>query len=1338
MLTAQLISATDLHDRSFRLAERGLFPELIRRLILASDSSVRWLHFRGHEGTAIEGWDGSIDQANGAAPYVPAGPSRWELGTNKNAPSKIKSDFEKRNAAPVVKAKKGRKPKAVPGAVPEPEAPIAIPVPLLPSVDRSKTSLVFVVARRWSEKEEWARKQTADTEWKEVHVIDADDLETWLQEYPAVHIWLSVQLSTYVNGALDLNTWWLDWAHQTSPVIQPTWMLAGRSAVHSRITNWLNGNDDTLSVFASTSDEARAVIAASILLLPEQEREAIITHTIVVSDEVIWQQLVRYQKKLLLIPDFESNKFSQLVAAATRNGHRVILGRPATTATPDDKVVPPLNREELQKELQDFGLQSLDAGEKASLARRSFTAFHRTLLKDRTLQELWWMEPTMAQSLLPFLLLNRWNDQFAGDCQIVEFLTGKAYAEVEQQLLEWSQRPQSPLRKLQNEWFILDPADVWEQTAPFISSAVLNRCGEAIQHVLGLPLARFELPANERLWANLRGVYDDYSATLRQGFTITLALLNTHPHPNASVLNVPTWVHTQVKTLLENAIKEPNGHLLASLDNHLPALAEAAPDAFLSTILRDLGHPETVLLRLFDEEEGLTHRTAHHTGLLWALESLAWPPQYISDAALALAALARLDPGGQLSNRPINSLRTIFLGWLPQTNATVVERLAVIDRIRRAEPDVSWRLLILLLPTSDGTSFGSHIPTFHWRDWEVNPYRRPNRKEQDEFIEGITERLLIDIGSDPRRWGQLIAKLPDLLDHLPDIKLRERVLAQLLQIAALPISETDRLVLLQTLREFLNRHRSFPELRWSWNEEKLAPVDSLYQQLQPDSLVTRNAWMFTQWPKLPEGIERRRYDDSEAFILQQQNQVLNELLEAEGLSGIGKLFPYLEDTFWLGYVCGQTSHITIPEKLQLFQQYAALGKEKEVRFAQGLAASFTLSIGEEEVISIAREQQPHWKSEQVAWWLASLPLTAASWQAAHELGEEVENRFWQLARQYVQNDAEALEAVRLFLAHQRPAAAAHVLIMLQHHNHERMPIELVLQTLDALLEAQIKSGRAQVPRYELDSLLDELDHAPDEHRAQAIELAFLFSPASTLSNPKLINNELQRNPAFFVELLAARYKQDGDVEEDFEALSEKEKQYRQAVSERAWSILHNWKSVPGIQVDRKLDCQYLAGWIAEAKKLATERKVTTGLDIELGYLLSHTPAAVNTKPEIDKDGVEVNDDNKAENGNNDDLEEEAADIWPLPCVCELIEAEANNETLLQHVRVGRYNLHGQTHLVDGGNREEQLAADYARWSQCLQGQYSVTARLLRELHEEFANMAKHERQRTERTEQFGM
>lgn len=836
MLTAHLITATELHEREVRLAERGLFPELIRRLLIASDPSVRWIHFRAHEGTAIGGWDGRIEHAHGASPYVPAGGSRWELGTNQDALTKLKADFEKRNQTPEANA--------------------------------DQLTLVFVVIRRRKDKEKWASEFAAVSSYRDVRILDGDDLETWLHQHPAIHVWLSVQLGKYVEGLIDVESWWRDWAAQTTPPMQADWLLSGREAARARLTSWLSEariTGRTQSIFASTAEEARVFITACLLQLPDDLRTVWLARAAVVKSESLWDRVIQSPTPLLLLPSFASADFNALCAAANQRGHHVLLSRPIADAGKTDSSVPPLNREEMQAALVAAGFSRLDAAEKANLARRSFTAFHRTLLTDKSLQQPWWQQAEVAQQLLPLLLLGRWQADAAGDQQLVEHLTGEKYEVVEQRLLGWQQRPATPVRRILNEWFILDLADVWEQTALWVTSALLARFSEVVQHVLSLPLARFNLPPGERRFAGLRGLYDDYSSTLRTGLTMSLALLSTHVPPVSEAQRVPAWVSHQVRSLLANALSEPTGHVLASLNTHLPALAEAAPQVFLDIILAELRNPQTTLLRLFEEEEALTHRTAHHTGLLWALESLAWPSEHLADATLALAGLARLDPGGQLANRPIQSLRTIFLGWRPQTTASVEARLAALDRLRLIEPAVSWSLLRLLLPTHSAVSIGSHLPTFHWRDWEVNPDRKPPLTEYFFFVEHLTERVLTDVGTDSKRWSELIDTLPELLNQVP-AELRERLFSQLLQLAALPIPTADRYTLLKELREFLNRHRSIPDADWAWNEQELAPVASLYQQLQPTSPIERSAWLFEQWPQLPEGIQLRRHEESMALI----------------------------------------------------------------------------------------------------------------------------------------------------------------------------------------------------------------------------------------------------------------------------------------------------------------------------------------------------------------------------------------------------------------------------------------------------------------------------------------
>ena len=46
------------------------------------------------------------------------------------------------------------------------------------------------------------------------------------------------------------------------------------------------------------------------------------------------------------------------------------------------------------------------------------------------------------------------------------------------------------------------------------------------------------------------------------------------------------------------------------------------------------------------------------TGLLWALETLAWHSDHLARVTVILGELAEIDPGGNWTNRPANSLAT--------------------------------------------------------------------------------------------------------------------------------------------------------------------------------------------------------------------------------------------------------------------------------------------------------------------------------------------------------------------------------------------------------------------------------------------------------------------------------------------------------------------------------------------------------------------------------------------------------------------------------------------------------------------------------------------------------
>ena len=75
-------------------------------------------------------------------------------------------------------------------------------------VDMATTTFVFVTPRRWRKKKDWEQKRREEGKWKDVRVLDADDIEQALEEAAAVRIWLSELLDMPALGAVTIEDWW--------------------------------------------------------------------------------------------------------------------------------------------------------------------------------------------------------------------------------------------------------------------------------------------------------------------------------------------------------------------------------------------------------------------------------------------------------------------------------------------------------------------------------------------------------------------------------------------------------------------------------------------------------------------------------------------------------------------------------------------------------------------------------------------------------------------------------------------------------------------------------------------------------------------------------------------------------------------------------------------------------------------------------------------------------------------------------------------------------------------------------------------------------------------------
>lgn len=241
--------------------------------------------------------------ARSANAFVPAGSSYWELSNRKDIKQKADEDYETR-------------------------------VKHLDGVYAKNSTYVCVTSRRWQGKEMWAAARETEGVWHSVRAYDADDIETWLESAPAVHIWLSILLGKHPEGIIDIEAFWTDWSHATQPALSSPFVLSGRETTVEKLHLWLRGSSESVAIKAESQDEAVAVVAAAILALPPEERLVVLSRAAVVTSASGLTQIASFAEPLILI-SMVNDEMS--LSRAVRAGHRIVVplgadsGESATT-----------------------------------------------------------------------------------------------------------------------------------------------------------------------------------------------------------------------------------------------------------------------------------------------------------------------------------------------------------------------------------------------------------------------------------------------------------------------------------------------------------------------------------------------------------------------------------------------------------------------------------------------------------------------------------------------------------------------------------------------------------------------------------------------------------------------------------------------------------------------------------------------------------------------------------------------------------------------------------------------------------------------------------------------
>ncbi|WP_131861697.1 hypothetical protein [Agrobacterium tumefaciens] len=1138
---------------------------------------------------------------------------------------------------------------------------------------REKMTFVFVTPRSWDNASlklpDLERSYREKKDFADVKIIDAPQLQDWIEQREAVGARYAREILPRIPqfGLRDTNEFWREFSNLYSPTLTEDVVLCARQAQADTIIHHLLATSGSLVYLSDGPDEVTALAVAAIRRADEGQRKYLEARTLIVDTDEAGRTFTNSKSLSFIV-----SPSAQKSAGPLSKFGPVVTGMGMDTTRKGYERLSRASRTQMQQALITIGLSEEKALDLAIRSGSSLTILERHAPAAGYQSPAW---AGNAEVLLPALLAGAWDGRLDTDKEIVSILAGGAeYADVEARLRPYLAQSDSPIERESGVWKLRAPVDALLHLRDLIGDEHRPRLEKAVQHVFAYSpaITATTSPSEKR---------QPYSQYLRDGLASTLLMI-ARLHAEIDL----DFSSERPADFVERVVGDLPGlrddyRVIMSLENQLPVLMEAAPDPLLSALESLLEGHSTEVGASLSEDRPFGERDTPMPHVLWALETMAWQPDRLPQVTEILARLALIDPGGRYTNRPINTLREIYLAWHPGTNATVEERLVCLDNVVRNHPDLGWTLLASLLPKNHDSASPTRKPRFaDAEDMQPGPLTVENvRYAYEGIIDRVLqlaadnpERLIAIAESyprfDPDRRGQFLDLVADWGHNAaPDGKAEVR--AALSRVAA--------------------RHGRFRKADWALPDADFLRLQEVIVTLESADPIERARVIFDERTIPPSsdyiGHERQAEEARRAEVLRLAS------------SGAARLLDLAARVRFPRQVAASAAAVLTDEKLikeLIFQAIA--GSETMQAFAEALASAVRYQRGQEfDGVFFGWCESQSLDAMTVARLVLSWPEVPATWSLVEYLGTEPCRFFWQNRdpRHFSGTHDELTVLVGFYLHVGRATAALNVI----HGREEELSWKLLKQLLQALIdEPQEPFKRDVQDNYLIQELFRKLSTMGSVPLVELANWEFSFLSALEDETTDLALFQLMgTDPEFFVSILSEIFiadDQDPDTRSEDAA-----KRERARVAYRAYM---HFSRLPGDE-GGTVDDVKLNGWVDGVIREAEIAKRSNIAMSAIGRTLAHSP--------------------------------EIAGNWPPEPVAAVIERLASPQ-LENALAIERFNMRGVYHklMFSGGDQERDLAAKYDQWRKALNPVYARTRAMLATISKNWREDAEREDDRANR------
>lgn len=503
---------------------RGLFPELIKRLIIESSESLAYIRIPSLNDIWAPGFDGIVENDK-ASSYVCEGKSVWELGTNGNSLKKINDDYKKRTKDSL-------------------------------GYNKEETTFYLVVPRVWAfdnQKCSISKWETEHNDWKKVRVYDATIISDWINSNPAVAAWFCEQLHDTTDLSFKTVTQsWILFSKYTSPELSHELFLTGRIEKKESLLEFLSIKK-VIKVKSKTKVDAIG-FCLSAIMTDDRYRNSVI----VVEDENTYKNLCKITKgKIYLLT---SNNIDLL----DDNNNTIICYNSSDVSVNADIELQQLKKDEFLYGIEKMGIDKSDLSDFYFHTHGHLLALFRRIPGLYTGRKPAWSDECNIEYLVPLLFLRKINSNNSSHRYLCEYLCEKHFEDIVSIYNKLSNIEDAPIKKIESVYSVISSEEIWKVLNLDTNGKEIQRLSSLITHIIKIYLNEEKNDLQCIEYKHLLNVLICNFITYKENF------------PNCSIL----------KNIIKDILKYL--WLCDALWDSLPLFAEIEPELLMQEYEADL------------------------------------------------------------------------------------------------------------------------------------------------------------------------------------------------------------------------------------------------------------------------------------------------------------------------------------------------------------------------------------------------------------------------------------------------------------------------------------------------------------------------------------------------------------------------------------------------------------------------------------------------------------------------------------------------------------------------------------------------------------------------------